>query len=95
MKITVKTASTRLHDLLGSDLVSQARKGIIEQDGRMNVVLQPLGAQDIYYEFAADAAVASSVKIASGSSVTLQTESLSKIYLIAAVENADVRVSVS
>jgi hypothetical protein len=64
---------------------------------KYNVIIQPLTGAAIYFETCRGipATVATSVQIASGSSLSMAIGDLSDLTLITTVANADVRVDVS
>ena len=96
MLITVPSAaSAKLGELLTPDQRTQFIADVMEQDGYLYFVLQNSGANAIYVESGADASVTDAVSVPAGASISLKTDNLSKVNLIAASGTPNVILTVS
>ena len=93
MLVTVTTTNKKLVDIL-----STAQKNQIDKENYQckNILIQNLGAQDIYIEHRADADTSSGLKIAQGEALPIEEVNLEDINLIAdSADNTDVRVIIN
>ena len=89
-------ASAKLQDLLTESQRKQAIASLSDQDGNYNVLIRNTGANIVYAEMGAASATTTGLPIeATSGSVTITTDSLAKIQLIAATAPTDVRILIA
>lgn len=97
MLVTVPTAaSAKLTAILSAAQNAQATGGVSPQDGYFRVLIQVLGAQDVYVEFNAAATTTGGIKVVQNESISFATDNLGKINMIAnSADNTNVRILIN
>ena len=98
MLTTITTSSQALSAILTAAQITQispsSYTSSLYSDGVYKLIIQNLGAQDIYVEFGGAATTTGWIKITTDNSFTFTDVSLSRTYLISAsANNTNVRIS--